>query len=190
VFHDAGGDYSIDYSAYDPEFYLRRTIFAFPPSGYFPLEGNRISPLGSGGADGYTMHTHTVESLNPQFLGLGQIVAFEFYISADAGGACTNDIISFGGEWSTVTQNGGDFGFDPNYKVIAAFVDPSAETEFHDGGTQASARILSNVVNGTDIGALFEVSGLDPGDKFPVESGWYLKAVLLLPLVQTCRLVH
>ena len=176
VFHDAGGDYSIDYSAYDPEFYLRRTVTAFPKSGYFPLEGNIISPLGSGGTDGYTMHTHTVESLNPQFLGLGQIVAFEFYISADAGGACVNDKISFGGEWSTETQNGGNFGFDPAYMVIAAFVDPSAETEYHDGGTQASARILSNVVNGTDIEALFEVSGLDPGDKFPVEVWLVLKS--------------
>jgi hypothetical protein len=116
------------------------------------------------------MHTRTLESLSPQFLGLGQVVAFEFYISANASGLCANDKISFGGKWSTLTQPGGDFGFDPAYKVIAAFVDPSAETNYHDGGTPASARILSNVLNGNDIEAMFEVSGLDPGDVFPSRS--------------------
>ena len=175
VFHDGGNDYSIDYSAYDPQFYQRRSVNMFP-SGYFPLEGNTISPLGSGGAAGFTMHTHTVESLNPKFLGLGQIVAFEFYVSASASGTCANDKISFGGSWSTLTQNRGNFGFDPNYMVIAAFVDPSAETNYQDGGTQASARIINNVLNGSDIEAMFEVSGLDPGDKFPVEVWLVLKS--------------
>ena len=178
VFHDAGGDYSIDYSAYDPQFYQRLSVPTLFPDGIPDggLTGNLTSPLALGGSSGSTMHTHTVESLSPQSLGLGQIVSFEFYISADAGSACPNDKISFGGSWSTLTQNSGNFGFDPNYKVIAAFVDPSVEATFQDGGSPASARILSNDVINNNIEAMFEVSGLDPGDKFPVEVWLVLKS--------------
>ena len=176
VFNDAGGDYGIDYSAYNPRYYQRYTISNLPVS--YPVEGNLASsPLALGGADGSTMHTRTVESLNPAYLGLGQIVAYEFYISADAGGACTNDDIRFGGEWSTVTENGGNFGFDDNYKVIAAFVDRSAEVDFVDGGTPASASIYFKYYDPAtkNILATFEVSGLDPGDNVPVEVWLVLK---------------
>jgi uncharacterized repeat protein (TIGR01451 family) len=175
VFHDAGGDYSVDYSAYDPQFYLRRTVAAFG-SGFFPYEGNHLSPLAAGGASGSTMHTHTVESLSPEDLGLGQIVAFEFYLTSNSGGACSNDIISFGGTWSAFTQNSGNFGFDPNYRVIAAFVDPSPEAIFIDNNNNASASILTNDFDGTNINASFQVSGLDPGDSFPVEVWLVLKS--------------
>jgi len=176
VFNDAGGDYGIDYSAYDPEFYQRYTIATSPVG--LPLTGNLpSSPLALGGADGSTMHTRTVESLNPAYLGLGQIVAYEFYISVSASGLCNNDIIRIGGEWSTVTSNGGNFGFDDQYKVIAAFVDQSPETGFVDGGTPASASIYSNVYDpgSKNISATFDISGLDPGDKIPVEVWLVLK---------------
>ena len=45
VFNDAGGDYSIDYSAYDPQYYRSRTV-GNSPSGYFPLEGRSYKPSG------------------------------------------------------------------------------------------------------------------------------------------------
>ena len=101
------------------------------------------------------MHTRTLESLKPQFLGLGQVVAFEIHISANASGLRGNDRHLLAGDGANYPA-GGDSGFDPADKAIVAFVDPSAESNYHDGGTPASARILSNVLNGNDIGAMFE----------------------------------
>ncbi len=109
VFNDAGGDYGIDYSAYNPQYYKRYSPLNFP--GSYPT-GRTLSPLRLSDANS-TRHDMTVESLNPTHLGLGQIVAFEFYISVDAKLSCTNDEITFSATWNTVTTNGNPFGFDP-----------------------------------------------------------------------------
>jgi len=68
------GDYSIDYSAHDPMNYNR-----FFPNQISPPSMRNIGPDPLGGAN----HSGSVESLAPEALALGQIVAFDFYITVD-----------------------------------------------------------------------------------------------------------
>ncbi|MDM9632616.1 DUF11 domain-containing protein, partial [Robiginitalea aurantiaca] len=158
TFNDAGGDYGIDFSAYNPELYNRY------------LNGEVLAPNGRGDSPlGNTSHASTLESLQPANLGLGQIVAFEYFVRADAAGACANDIISIGGEWQTETTNGGAFGFDGNLKVIGAFVDTGADASLIDNGTPASVSSFSSNLTGNTIESTIEVSGMDPGDEIIVE---------------------
>ena len=158
TFNDAGGDYGIDFSAYDPAVYERY------------LNGEVSAPIGRGNSPLLgTDHGSTVESLQPSNLGLGQIVAFEYFVRADAGGACADDTISIGGEWLTETTNGGAFGFDGNLKVIGAFVDTGADASLIDTGTSASVSSFTSNLVGNTIESTVEVSGMDPGDEIIVE---------------------
>lgn len=160
TFNDASGDYSIDFSAYNPEFYDR---ISYLPGMSLP-SGNVTSPLGG------TDHDKTVESLNPQNLGLGQIVAYEYFVRADAGGACFNDQITIGGEFLTETSNGSLFGFDGAVGVVAAFVDTNPLDIFNsDGGTQATVSGFSWNLVGNTIESSVDVMGMDPGDEITVE---------------------
>ena len=91
----AGDSYSIDFQAADPVDYLRLT----PGSLACPGGGRVTDPLiGAQHADG-------VESLAPSYLGLGQVVAFEFLINVDAGGP-TDGSIEFTAGWDTQTRKG------------------------------------------------------------------------------------
>ncbi|MGM0626469.1 MAG: hypothetical protein ACQES0_11350, partial [Bacteroidota bacterium] len=161
TFNDAGGDYAIDFSAYDPEYYDR--VCYADGSISTPIMGNLpASPLNS------TDHNNTVESLMPEHLGLGQIVAFEYYVRADASGACSNDMIRIDGEFLTVTTNGGAFGFDGNLGVIAAFVDASGSS-VTDNGALASVNNFTWSLNGDKIESSVYITGLDPGDEITIE---------------------
>jgi len=113
TFNDAGGDYGIDYSAYDPDLYEH----VYVDQVVAPV-GRGISPLG------LTSHSKTKESLRPEGLALGQIVAFEYFVRVDAGAACNDDVIRIEGEYETYTTNSGEFGFIPaDINLVAAFVD-------------------------------------------------------------------
>ncbi|MCB2220021.1 MAG: DUF11 domain-containing protein, partial [Bacteroidetes bacterium] len=168
VFNDAGGDYGIDFSAYDPEFYRRELYLDFISGNSLP-SGRQDSPLDLTGVTYTTSHDKTVESLMPEYLGLGQIVAFEYYVRVDAGGSCPNDEIQIQGEWLTVTTNGGLFGFDGSLGVVAAFVDTSNDPYLIDPDNDAQVTDVSWTLNGTVIESSVELSGMDPGDEVLVE---------------------
>ncbi|NMC37924.1 MAG: DUF11 domain-containing protein, partial [Bacteroidales bacterium] len=161
TFNDDGGSYAIDFSAYDPEIYSKK----LPGSVTIPAGFSADGPLGN------TYHNQTVEALTPSFLGLGQIVAFEFFIRADAASGCPNDAITFTAQFDTKTgKTGSSFGYDPAYGIYAAFVDREPGGGNIDPGNNATVTNISPTVLGDyfftgDV----TVSGLDPGDEITVE---------------------
>ena len=159
------GIIQLNFSAYDP--------VAYPLKYYHDFVGNWPSPRETDMPLGATLHETKLTSLMPTMLGLSQIVPFEYYIEVDpnAKTPCTNDQITITGVWNTTTNNGDDFGFDENYKVVAAFVDAnSSDPDFHDPSGTASVISFSSLINADgDIEGTIEVGGLDPGDKIIVE---------------------
>jgi hypothetical protein len=156
--NDAGGAYAIDWSAYNPSIYERK------------MPGGVIAPAGRGPSTlGATFHNATVESLMPEFLGLGQIVAFECWIRVDANSVCTNDNIQFTARFNTETSSGRNFGFDPGYTVLAAFVDTESGGGIIDIGGNATITSFNSTLGADYFDGQINVGGLDPGDEIPVE---------------------
>jgi uncharacterized repeat protein (TIGR01451 family) len=162
TFTDGGGDYTIKFRAYDPATYKR----VIPPVTPKPI-GRAISPLGN-----TTIGDGLDPSLTPKFLGLGQIVAYEFLITVKsytpAACPCPSDQITFTARFATQTTSNDPFGFDPTYNVYAAFVD-SYEGGITDISTQASVLSIVNTSGPGYFEGTITVTGLDCGDVIPVE---------------------
>ena len=154
----AGNDYQIDFSAADPILYDR----LFPELISTLPTGRDNDPL-----NGAT-ESNSVESLAPASLALGQIVPFEFRISANDAGAVSGDTITITAGWKTVTTNGGLFGYDGNLGVIAAFVDAGDSSASND--TDATVSDFSWTMVGTEIQGTFEITNLDPGEEIVLEA--------------------
>lgn len=154
----SGGSYSLDFSAYDPRYY----DFKLPGDYPVPPSGRASNPMP--GAQGPT----TLESLEPRDLALGQIVPYEVKIAVSGNTASEGGIINFTCLWDTITTNGSAFGFDPNYKVFAGFVD-YGDPRNKDSGVLASVTNITSAMAGTNIKGTFEVSGLEDGDIIIVE---------------------
>ncbi len=168
TFNDAGGDYGIDFSAYDPTRYVPESYVNFITTHTLP-SGRVPSPLIATTSTGATNHAKTRESLMPESLGLGQIVPFEFHVRADAAGACSNDILSLSGEWLTTTTNGGAFGYDGTLGIVAAFVCTAPNGGLIDPQGDATVINKSWTLNGKTIEGTIQVAGVDPGDELTVE---------------------
>lgn len=152
-----GGSFSIDYKAANPALYGP----AFPSSTACP-GGERVSnPLPD------AQHATGVESLTPDDMELGQIVAFEFEIAVSST-APAGSSIQFTGGWETVTSPASTFGYDGAFLIYCVFVDP-ADAAAAGGDTDASASVVSEALVGTEIQGTFLVSGLDPGETVVVE---------------------
>lgn len=164
----AGGSYTLNFSAYDPKYY----DFKLPSDYPTPPLGRASDPMP--GANG---SKPLLESLEPSELALGQIVPYDIKITANGDTSKEGGKINLTCLWDTVTTNGNDFGFDPNYKVFAAFVD-YGDSRNKDSGNNASARIYSSVIEGTNIKGTFEVSGLEGGDEIILEIWVVLKSKL------------
>ena len=121
-----------------------------------------------------------VASLMPKDMALGQVVPWEIEVDGSVAGA--SGVIDVNAYWLTKTTNGGDFGFDPNWGVIGAFVDTG--DAFHaDSGTSASADIIAqDVINDGEqneqITAKVRISGLQSTDKIVVELWVVLKSTI------------
>ncbi|MBN1177896.1 MAG: DUF11 domain-containing protein, partial [Anaerolineae bacterium] len=152
-----GGAYSIDFSAARPNSYLRLT----PGSIACPIGGRAADPLNG------AQHLGGVESLAPAYLGLGQIVAFEFLINVNGSGPVGGNI-QFVAGWDTLTTSNIDAGYDESYGVYCAFVDyvDGSAIELND---DASVDNISWAVVGSEIQGTFDVSGLDPNEQVVVE---------------------
>ncbi|WP_027108127.1 Cna B-type domain-containing protein [Lacticigenium naphthae] len=160
----SGGSYTIDFSAYDPDYYDFKLPLNYPT----PPSGRAEDPMPGANS------AHTVESLQPRNLALGQIVPFEAEITVSGTTSPEDGTIIFTAGWDTVTTNGSDFGFDPDYKVFAAFVDTLSPYSIDPDGN-ATVAIVGNEVVGTEIQGTFEVSGLNDGDTIIVEMWVVLK---------------
>jgi uncharacterized repeat protein (TIGR01451 family) len=106
----------------------------------------------------------------------GQLVAFEFLLSAanDAPGGS----IGFQAAWDRGDQRGA--GFDPNQKVVCAFVDPTDPSARQSDAAATSAKVTWNDLPPTqdEIRANFAVEGVAAGDEIVVEVWLVAKATL------------
>jgi len=158
-FTDDGGAYSIDFSSYNPDTYKKYIAKYF-------------APLTEGTTGRYTdkldntLHSNTVESLNPQDLVLGQIVPFEAEITVIGSTIPENGVIDIEMLWSTVTTSGSAFGYDGDYMVYAAFVDIG---DSDDPGEDATVTAIDNNPGSGFFSSIITVEGLDNGDKVVVE---------------------
>lgn len=177
----AGGAYTLNWSAADPEpnsapylpTYPKLTPGSAPAC---PVSGRAQDPLRDAifGAP-----KDSVESLAPEWLALGTIVPFEVLITVNGDTTPENGVIQFTGRWLAKTTQGGDFGFDPAYGVLCAFVDygdaasidPLANAQVDSyASTTVSPGTGNEAINGTIV-----VSGLESGDSIVVEIWVVLK---------------
>lgn len=117
-----------------------------------------------------------VESLQPPDLALGQVVPFELLLTV---GDDTTGSLSFEPYWLAKTSSGQDFGFDPAYGLLCAFVD-TADPATTPGATGAVSSFAGNtVLTGTSneqIAGLINLTGLRAGDRVVVEMWVVLKS--------------
>jgi fimbrial isopeptide formation D2 family protein/uncharacterized repeat protein (TIGR01451 family)/LPXTG-motif cell wall-anchored protein len=159
-FTDSAGSYSIDYSAYNPISYNFR----------FPTNYASTKPVGrASNPMPNTNSGQTIESLNPQDLALGQIVPYEAKITVNGSTEPENGTIQMTFSWDTVTQSGALFGFDPAYKIFAAFVDYGDTGNIDPEQDATVTSITNSPLNGTKIQETVTVTGLDSGDTVIVE---------------------
>lgn len=168
AFTDSAGSYTLKYGAYDPNYYNFKL-----PSNYPVLPSNRANDPMPGANGTYPI----LRSLQPTNLALGQIVPFEMEITVNGSTDPEGGVINYTCLWDTYTTSGIAFGFDPNYMVLAAFVDYGDPRNI-DTGVPASATIVSSAMSGTNIQGNFQVSGLQNGDKVIVEMWVVLKSQL------------
>ncbi len=171
----AGGDYgNMDFEAGDPNLYPRLT---YSQLGTLPVgSANSTAPgFDIPDADHGTTAAGelAVESLEPDNLGLGQVIPFLLAFEMDPGSTCQDDCMTFVATWETQAGNSDNFGFDPSLGVIAAFID-TGDPYHIDPDMDATVDNFSwTVVDpmpGIDyIEGTFQVCGVDPGDKLVVE---------------------
>lgn len=169
-FTDSKGSYKLTYSAYDPDYYSFKM-----PSDYPSLPTGRASNPMLG-----TNSTHTVTSLMPDNLALGQIVPFQVKIDVSGSVMPENGTINMTLVWDTITNNSEDFGYDPAYKVLAAFVDYGDPYIYDPGSNATVSGITNSPLSGTEIKETITVTGLDNGDKIIVEIWVVLKKSIAL----------
>jgi hypothetical protein len=138
------------------------------------LTGRANDPLRNAVAYGPTSaQLDALTSLGGEPMALGQVVPFQAVIEVGGGPGPERGTIDFSASWSTYTTSNDKFGYDKNYKVYCAFVDP---TDLGSSDPHQNARVesfSSVIVNeGTieeKIQGTFRISGLDSGDRVVVE---------------------
>ena len=174
--HAVGGSYTLNWSAADPTVnkgpYLPSYTKVPPAALACP------APSGSSGRASDPMPNaiyaapggavDSVNSLTPSDMALGQIVPFEMLVTVGGSTAPENGAIQFTMGFSTQTTSNNAFGFDPAYAVYCAFVD-AADAGTMDPGGNAKVDSWTASLVGTEIQGVFNLSGLDNGDKVVVE---------------------
>jgi uncharacterized repeat protein (TIGR01451 family) len=115
-------------------------------------------------------------------MALGQIVPFEVEVTVSGSAQREDGKIQIVGRWSTKTESGFDFGYDPSFGVYCAFVDTSdagnvslaASTKVDSfSATTIAARQANEQIEGT-----INISGLTSGETAVVEIWVVLKKTL------------
>ena len=186
----SGGSYTVRWSAADPELNkgpLAPTYDKLTPAEYLATYGSypvgfATDPLANAESATPAGANDSVSSLAPKGVELGQIVPFFLTVTVNGSTLPENGTITINPYWLTKTTNGGDFGFDPAYKVLAAFVD-RGDPVFTDPGLNATVSGFTSAVtnSGTSneqIQGAITLSGLNSGDTVTVEVWVVLKDVL------------
>jgi hypothetical protein len=187
-FTDSAGAYSIKWLASDPA--ANRAPFAptydkLTPQQYLDSFGsyptgratlpatNGLSNSVAYASPPTSSNLDAVTSLAPKDMALGQIVPFQIEITVNGSILPENGTITINPFLLTKTTSGDDFGFDPAYGIIAAFVD-AGDPGTSDPGTDASVdnftwAVLQPGTSNEQISTNIQVSGLHNGDKVIVE---------------------
>lgn len=186
----ASGSYFVKWSAADPAENTGSyapTYEKIQPSdiaGPFPITGRRdgsaLLPHAVAYGPAFTSSNYdAVQSLMPKNLALGQIVPFILEIKVSGSTAPEDGKIVIEPYWLTKTTPGHDFGFDPNWGVIAAFVDYSdignKDPDNNASVFSASYSISKAGTKDEQIDGVIQIEGLDDGDNIIVEVWVVLK---------------
>jgi hypothetical protein len=145
------------------------------------LTGRAIDPLRNAVAfSAPNGQLDALTSLGGEPMALGQVVPFEAVIEVSGGPGPENGTIEFTSRWSTHTTSNDRFGYDTNYMVYCAFVDP-ADPGTLDPHYNARVESYSSEVVGAgtvdeQIQGTFRISGLESGDRVIVEIWMVLTA--------------
>lgn len=181
----AAGAYHVDWTAADPERNKGPYLPTYPkvaptsmPFGY-PMTGRRANPMPDAVAYAPSGAQDSVNSLAPGKTAMGAVIPFEMVVTVDSSPAAEDGVVTVQPRFSTKTTSGDNFGYDPAWGVIAAFVD-TADAGTTDPGADATVSNLqfSTINGGTSneaILAAITVSGLDSGDRAVVEIWVVLK---------------
>ncbi|TFG62382.1 MAG: hypothetical protein E4H28_07725, partial [Gemmatimonadales bacterium] len=161
-----GGAYSVNFAAARPTTYPKLSPMTTPCPAVLGRANNPIVDARFG---------DKVESLEPQDLWLGQIVAYELKIVVNGDTAPENGVIDVVAGWKTETTSGAQFGYDEGYGVYCAFIDTG--DGFHvDGGAPAGVLSYSwtwednaNPAGPDEIVGTFRIAGLESGDTVVLE---------------------
>jgi len=175
-------NYDIKWYAADPDFdtgpYSPTYIKFAPGSLECPstaqLAGRAIDPLRN--AVAYSSPSGQLDaltSLGGEPMVFGQVVPFEAVIEVGGGPGPERGTIEFTSSWSTHTTSNDRFGYDTNYMVYCAFVDPADPGTLDPNYNARVESYESELVNaGTaneKIHGTFRISGLESGDRVIVE---------------------
>lgn len=201
TFTDSGGAYTIKASAADPKLNnlpYGPTYEKLTPSQLeAKLTPSQLEDIKAGRAHDPLIDAvfgepkDSVESLMPADMRVGTVVPYEYEITVDGSTSPEGGIIRFDPYWLTKTTSGDNFGFDPNYGVLAAFVDYGDGANKDTGNNAKVDSFKWNVADkGTSneqIQSTIQVSGLDDGDTVVVETWLVLKSVVPQKLPEMCR---
>ena len=172
-FTDAGGAYTINYSAADPAdspTYPKVTPAQQPcpaPSGGAGRAGDPLADAIFGSPK------NAVESMNPDMMLLGQIVPLELRIPVDGDTTPENGRIKVVIELDTKTSNGGNFGYDPAFGIYCAFIDTSdsanVSVDPNDKVESFSSLLIHPGANNEAISGTIILNGLQTGDTVVLE---------------------
>ena len=146
----------------------------FAPSGLpCPGGGRAIDPLRNAVCFAANGQLDALTSMGNVPMSFGQIVPFQLVIEASGGPGTDRGTIEFTSAWSTYTTSNNRFGYDTNYMVYCAFVDPadpgSIDPNFNARVESFSSTVINLGTIAERIQGTFRVSGIDSGDRIIVE---------------------
>ena len=169
--------YSVDFYAADPDSgsgsYSPTYLKLSPPNMPCPSGGRAQDPLRNAVCFGPGGSIDAVSTMDNTTLYFGQVMPFEAIVTMNGAPGPEKGRVEFTCDWSTYTTSSRRFGYNTNYMVYCAFVDPG-DLGTIDPHTNARVEsVTSTLVNrGTGdekIRGTIRVAGLDPGDRVVVE---------------------
>jgi hypothetical protein len=183
--------YSVNFYAADSDIgtgpyaptYLKLGPASLPCPAEARLTGRAVDPLRNAVAYGPTAgQLDALTSLGGEPMRFGQVVPFEAVIEAGGGLGPERGTVEFTADWSTHTTSNDEFGFDKNYMVYCAFVDPAdqgtVDPHYNARVESVSSRVVNAGTINEQIEGTFRISGLDSGDRVVVEIWLVLDATV------------
>jgi hypothetical protein len=172
-----GSTYNLKWYGSDPDLgegpYAPTYLRLGPASLPCPSGGRAIDPLRNAVCYAPGGQLDALTSLGGVPLAFGQVVPFQLVIEVSGGTGAEKGVIEVTPSWSTHTTSNDRFGFDTNYMVYCAFVDPadpgSIDPHFNAKVDSLSSYLFDRGTINEQIRGKLQISGLDSGDRIIVE---------------------